>query len=63
MKRRLSAYRMTPAGGALVFVFGAALIVLLIGPHHDERAAFIVLVVSLACFVMGAAANARSGRP
>ncbi len=62
MKRRLTAYRVTPAGSAMVFVFAAALIILLIGPHHDERPALIVLGVVLGFFALGAGANLRSGR-
>jgi hypothetical protein len=59
LKRRLAAYRLTPAGGGLLFVLGAALIVLLIGPHHDESAAFIVIVIVLFMLVLGAAPAGR----
>lgn len=59
MRRRLAAYRLTPAGGGLLFVLGAALIVLLIGPHHDEGPAFIVIVIVLAILVVGAVPTGR----
>ena len=54
MRRRPSAYRLTPAGGAMIFILGAAVIVLLLGPRYDEAPAFIVIVVVLAIFVVGA---------
>ena len=41
-----------PGGGALVLVLGAALIVLLLGPRHDEGPAFIVIAIALALFVV-----------
>jgi hypothetical protein len=52
LRRRLAAYRRTPGGGALVLVLGAALIVLLLGPRHDEGPAFIVIAIALALFVV-----------
>lgn len=53
MRLRRSGGRPTPAGGAMVFVLGAALIVLLVGPHHDETPALVVIAVVLAIFVVG----------
>lgn len=55
MRRRLSSYRLTPAGGAMLMLLVAALILLLFGPKHDEVPAFVVIVVILAIFVMGSA--------
>jgi hypothetical protein len=59
VKRRLAAYRLTPAGSGLLFVLGAALIVLLIGPHHDEGPAFIIIAIVLFMLVLGAAPPGR----
>lgn len=59
MRRRLAAYRMTRAGGALMFVLGAAVIVLLLGPHHDETPAFIVIVVGVAMLLGGGISSSR----
>jgi len=60
VKRRLAAYRLTPAGGGLLLVLVAALLVLLLGPRHDEAPAFVVIAVVLAIFAVGAGANSRS---
>jgi UDP-N-acetylmuramyl pentapeptide phosphotransferase/UDP-N-acetylglucosamine-1-phosphate transferase len=61
VRGRLAAYRSAPAGGALLFVFAAALAVLVLGPHRDEGAALIVLVVVLGLFATGAGARGGSG--
>jgi hypothetical protein len=53
MRSRLSAYRLTPAGGAMLMLLAAAVALLLFGPKHDEVPAFVVIVVILAIFVMG----------
>ncbi len=53
MRRRLSSYRVTPAGGAMLMLLVAAVVLLLFGPKHDEVPAFIVIVAILAIFVMG----------
>jgi len=53
VRRRLAAYRLTAAGGALLFILGAAVIVLLRGPRHDEGPALIVIVLVLFAFLMG----------
>jgi hypothetical protein len=53
MRRRLSSYRVTPAGGAMVMLLVAAVILLLFGPKHDEVPAFVVIVAILALFVVG----------
>ena len=63
MKSRLAAYRLTPAGGALLFVLGAALIVLVIGPRHDEGPAFIVIAIVLAMLLLGISRTAGRRRP
>ncbi len=63
MRRRLADYRLAPAGGALMFVLGAAVIVLLVGPHHDHRPALILLVIALAVFLLGVGANRRPRAP
>jgi hypothetical protein len=60
VRRRLAAYRLTRSGGALLFVGGAALIVLSVGPRYDQRPALIVIVIALACFLFGAASGTRS---
>ena len=52
MKHRLGAHHLTAAGGALLFVLGAAVIVLLLGPRHDERPAFIVIAIVLTMIVL-----------
>jgi hypothetical protein len=54
VRRLLSAYRLTPAGGAIVFVLLAAVLVLLVGPRSDEGPAFVVIVVVLAICVISA---------
>jgi hypothetical protein len=59
VKRRLAAYRLTPAGGGLLFILGAAVIVLAIGPRHDEGPAFIVIVLVLFAFVIGSSPMSR----
>jgi hypothetical protein len=43
---------MTAAGGARLFILGAALIVLLLGPHHDRGPALIVIVIVLAMLIV-----------
>ncbi len=43
---------MTPAGGALIVVLAAALIVLARGPEHDRVPALVVIAVSVAMFVL-----------
>ncbi len=63
MKHRFGAYRRTAAGGALLFILGVALIVLLLGPSHDERAAFIVIAIVLATLLVNVVPAGRSGRP
>jgi hypothetical protein len=52
MREKLRAYRLTPAGGALVFVLAAAVLVLLIGPKHDQAPAFVLIVLVLFMFVV-----------
>jgi hypothetical protein len=37
----------------MILVLGAAVIVLLLGPHHDEGPAFVVIAVVIAMFLVG----------
>jgi hypothetical protein len=52
MKRRVRPYRSSQAGGALVLVLAAAVIVLAVGPKHDQVPAFVVIGVVVAMLVM-----------
>jgi hypothetical protein len=48
VRRLLGSYRLTPAGGALIFVLAVAVVVLLLGPRHEEAPAFVVIAVVIA---------------
>lgn len=62
MKGRLAAYRLTPSGGALLFILGAAVIVLVLGPRHDEGPAFIVIAIVLTMLFLSSSPMAGRGR-
>jgi hypothetical protein len=48
VRRLLRSYRLSPIGGGVALVLGAAILVLAVGPKHDEAPAFVVIVVVLA---------------
>jgi hypothetical protein len=52
VKRILDTYRLSPAGGALALLLGAAILVLAIGPKHDQAPALIVIVIVVAVFAV-----------
>jgi hypothetical protein len=52
---------MTPAGGAVVFVLVAAVLVLVLGPRRDETPAFVVIAVVVAIWVISAAGMSAGG--
>jgi len=54
LRRRLKGHFRTGRGGALLFLLGAAAIVLLAGPRHDRDPAVIVIAVALAVGAIGA---------
>ncbi len=54
MRRRISVYRITPAGGAMAMLLVAAATLVLFGPKHDEVPALVVIVAVFAIFVVGA---------
>jgi hypothetical protein len=60
VRRLLNAYRLTPVGGAMVFVLLAAVLVLLLGPRHDEGPAFVVIAVVAAIGVTSAVPGGMS---
>lgn len=52
MKRILDTYRLSRAGGGLALLLGAAILVLVIGPRHDQAPALIVIVLVVAMFAV-----------
>jgi len=63
VRRILDAYRLSPTGGGLALALGAAILVLILGPKHDEAPALIVIVVVVAIFaVQGGGSQARFKR-
>jgi hypothetical protein len=52
VKRILDTYRLSPVGGGLVLLLGAAILVLIVGPGHDEAPALIVIVIVVAVFAV-----------
>jgi hypothetical protein len=52
VKRILDTYRLSPAGGGLALLLGAAILVLVIGPKHDRAPALIVIVIVVAVFAV-----------
>lgn len=62
MRGRFAAYRLTAAGGALLLILGAAVIVLAFGPRHDEGQALIVIAITITMFVVGGAFAGRRER-
>src|SRR5271166_1962429 len=44
--------RMTPAGGGLIIVLAAALVVLAVGPGHDQLPAVVVIAAGAAIFAI-----------
>ncbi len=45
MRERLANFRLTPAGGGLVLVLGAAVAVLVVGPSGEQVPAIVVIVI------------------
>jgi hypothetical protein len=48
VRRLFGAYRLSPVGGGVVLVLGAAILVLAVGPQHDQTPAVVVIVVVIA---------------
>jgi hypothetical protein len=48
VKRLLRAYRLSPVGGGVVLVLGAAILVLAVGPQQDRTPAVVTLVALIA---------------
>lgn len=51
MRSRLRSYTVTPAGWLVLMLTLAALVVLAVGPRHDEGPALVVLVICLLTIV------------
>jgi hypothetical protein len=60
VRRLLDTYRLSPAGGGLALLLGAAILVLILGPKHDEAPALIVIVVVVAMFAVQAGGSRAS---
>ena len=59
MRRLLDSYRVSHVVGPMLLILTAAVLVLLLGPRHDEAPAFVVIGVVLAMMVLGAVRSDR----
>ncbi len=66
VRERLRSYSLTPVGRLLLLLLIASIVVIAVGPHHDQKPAFVVLVLAALAIVVpfgGMGRRADLGRP